>query len=50
MRKTSFDLSDLAVVFTFALVYLEDNKAGGAEEKRANRCADADDRGWQHGC
>jgi hypothetical protein len=32
MRKALFDLGDLAVVFSFTLVYLEDNEANGAEE------------------
>lgn len=44
VRKALFNLSDLAVVFSFALVYLEDNEAGGAEKESANSRADADDR------
>jgi len=44
-----FDLGDLAIVFSFALVYLVDDEASSAEEERAYTCADADDRGRQHG-
>jgi hypothetical protein len=40
-----FDLSNFAVVFAFALVYLEDDEASGAKKERANACADSDDGG-----
>lgn len=45
MRTALFDLGDLAVVFTFALVFLEDDEASDAEKERADSCADADNRG-----